>query len=179
MVTAHAFVATSLDGFIARRDDALDWLPQEKIEGEDLGYETFISGIDGLIMGRRTFEKVLTFGDWPYQKPVIILSKTLTQNAIPENLEEKAQVSQLSPCEIMNMLAKKGWKRVYVDGGHTVQSFLKEGLIDDIIVTLVPILIGEGIRLFGKTEGDVNLKLLASRFFSLSGMVQNHYEVIR
>src|SRR5690606_37246377 len=78
MTTGHVFIATSLDGFIARKNHALDWLPQEKTEGEDLGYETFVSSVDGLIMGRGTFEKVLTFGSWPYEKPVIVLSKTLT-----------------------------------------------------------------------------------------------------
>ncbi len=102
-MTGHVFVATSLDGFIARKNHALDWLPQEKAEGEDLGYETFISSVDGLIMGRGTFEKVLTFGDWPYQKPVIVLSKTLTQDAIPDELEGKVRVSQLSPREIMKI----------------------------------------------------------------------------
>ncbi len=178
MTTGHVFIATSLDGFIARKDHALDWLPQEKIEGEDLGYETFISSIDGLIMGRGTFEKVLTFGDWPYQKPVIVLSKTLTQDAIPDELEGKVRLSQLTPREIMQSLNQEGWKRAYVDGGQIVQSFLKEGLIDDIVVTLIPILIGEGIRLFGKTDSDVNLKLVASQAFPLSGMVQNQYKVL-
>ena len=176
MTTGHVFVATSLDGFIARKDHALDWLPQEKIDGEDSGYETFISSIDGLIMGRGTFEKVLNFGDWPYPKPVIVLSKTL--DAIPEELEGKVRISQLSPTEIMKTLAEEGWTRAYVDGGQIVQSFLKEGLIDDIVVTFIPILIGEGIRLFGKTDGDVNLKLVASQAYSSSGMVQNHYKVL-
>ncbi len=107
MTTGHVFVATSLDGFIARKDHALDWLPQEKIEGEDHGYETFISSVDGLIMGRGTFEKILTFGDWPYPKPVIVLSKTLTQDVIPAELEEKVRLSQLSPKEIMKSLNKE------------------------------------------------------------------------
>lgn len=178
MTTGHVFVATSLDGFIARKDHALDWLPQEKTEGEDLGYETFVSSVDGLIMGRGTFEKVLTFGDWPYQKPVIVLSKTLTQDAISGNLEGKVRLSQLSPRGIMRTLAEEGWKRVYVDGGQVIQSFLQEGLIEDIVITLIPILIGGGIRLFGKTDRDVNLKLVASRAFPSSGMAQNHYKVL-
>ena len=178
MTTGHVFIATTLDGFIARKDHALDWLPQEQIEGEDLGYETFISSVDGRIMGRGTFAKVLTFGDWPYKKPVIVLSKTLTQDAIPDELEGKVRVSQLSPREIMKSLAEEGWKRVYIDGGQIVQSFFKEGLIEDMVITLIPILIGEGIRLFGKTDGDVNLKLVASQAFPSSGMVQNHYEIL-
>lgn len=178
MTTGHVFIATSLDGFIARKDHALDWLPQDKIEGEDTGYETFISSVDGLIMGRGTFEKILTFGDWPYSKPVTVLSKTLTQDVIPDELEGKVRISQLSPREIMKSLAEEGWKRVYVDGGQIIQSFLKERLIEDMVITLIPVLIGEGIRLFGKTDGDVNLKLIASQAFPVSGMIQNHYKVL-
>jgi len=178
MTTGHVFIATSLDGFIARKDHALDWLPQEKIEGEDSGYEAFISSVDGLIMGRGTFEKVLTFGDWPYQKPVVVLSHILTQDSIPDELEGKVRISKLSPKEIMKTLAEEGWKHVYVDGGQIVQSFLKEGLIEDMVITLIPILIREGIRLFGKTDGDVNLKLVTSQAFPSSGMVQNHYKVL-
>lgn len=100
------------------------------------------------------------------------------EDAIPDELEGKVRLSQLSPREIMKTLAEEGWKRVYVDGGQIVQSFLKEGLIDDMVVTFIPILIGEGIRLFGKTDGDVNLKLVASQAFPSSGMVQNHYKVL-
>ena len=132
MATGHVFVATSFDGFVARKNHALDWLPQQESEGEDLGYETFIASVDGLIMGRGTFEKILTFGHWPYQKPVIVLSKTLTQDDIPAELEGKVRISQLTPKEIMESLNKEGWKRVYVDGGLIVQSFIKAGLIEDI-----------------------------------------------
>lgn len=177
MITGHVFLATSLDGFIARKNHELDWLPQEKTEGEDLGYETFIDSVDGLVMGRGSFEKILTFGHWPYQKPVIVLSNSLTKNDIPAELEGKVRISNLSPKEIMKSLNAEGWKRVYVDGGQIVQSFIKAFLIKDLIITVIPILIGDGRRLFGMVDEDINLKLINSRAFP-SGMVQNHYKIL-
>jgi len=178
MTTGHVFIATSLDGFIARTNHALDWLPQQKIEGEDLGYETFLASIDGLIMGRGSFENILTFDEWPYQKPVVVLSKTLTQDDIPNELAGKVRISQLTPKAIMESLHKEGWKRAYVDGGLIVQSFIRAGLIDDMVVTLIPILIGDGRRLFGMVDDDVDLKLTSSQAFHTSGMVQNHYKIM-
>ncbi len=177
MITAHVFIAASLDGFIARKDHTLDWLPQEKVEGEDPGYDTFIESVEGLIMGRASFKNVLSFGDWPYQKPVIVLSKTLTDNDIPKELKNKVEISQLSPEKIMQSVQDRGWKRVYVDGGQVVQSFIRAGLIEDLIITFIPILIGDGQRLFGPVSKDINLKLINSKAFG-SGMVQNQYKII-
>ncbi len=144
MVTGHVFIATSLDGFVARMDHSIDWLVKQKTEGQDLGYEDFIASVDGLIMGRGSFKNILTFGDWPYQKPVFVMSKSLTQNDVPQALTESVRVTQLDPQELMESLTKDGWTRVYVDGGQVVQSFIRAGLIEDMTITLIPILIGKG-----------------------------------
>ena len=177
MISGHVFIATSLDGFIARKNNELDWLPQEKVEDEDTGFEKFMDSVDGLVMGSGTFKTVLSFGDWPYTKPVVVLSNSLSQEDIPSELSGKVRISNLAPEEIVKELEKEGWMRTYVDGGLVVQSFIRAGLIEDIIVTIIPVLIGEGRSLFGSLEKDIQLKLIRSQAFG-SGMVQNHYQII-
>ncbi len=174
MTIGHVFMATSLDGFVARRDHSLDWLMKQNTEGEDQGYNDFIAGVDGIIMGRGSFQNVLTFDQWPYEKLVIVMSKSLTQDDVPKDLSGKVRVTTLEPKELMELLEAEGWKHAYVDGGKIVQSFIKAGLIEDITVTIIPILIGDGLRLFGEINGDIDLSLLESRSFQ-SGLVQNHY----
>lgn len=174
MPTGHIFMAMSLDGFIARADGGLDWLMKQKTEGEDHGYDDFMASVDGLIMGRGSFEKVLTFDDWPYDKPVVVMSRTLTDAEIPGGLRNKVVLSTLEPKELMQELDRKGWQRAYVDGGKIIQSFLRAGLISDITVTHVPILIGEGLPLFGQLDRDVDLEHLETRSFA-SGLVGSKY----
>lgn len=177
MTTGHVFIATSLDGFIARNDNRLDWLEKQGDQEEDHGWEEFMAGVDGLVMGRRTYETVLSFGQWPYSKPVMLMSKTLDQDDVPRDLAEKVQITALDPPELMHQLGNEGWSRAYVDGGRVIQSFLRHGLISELVVTSVPVLIGEGIRLFGDLDRDVDLELLGSTPFE-SGLVQTRYRVI-
>lgn len=177
-ITGHVFIAMSLDGYIARNDHALDWLPQEENKGEDMGYESFMETIDVLVMGSSSFKNILSFGiEWPYKKPVFILSKSLDESSIPKELKECVQISNQTPKDLMKSLFAKGLKRVYVDGGLVVQSFIKDDLIKDFIITTIPILIGEGRKLFGQTNSDIHLKLIRSKAFK-SGIVQNHYEIL-
>ncbi|WP_415062606.1 dihydrofolate reductase family protein [Bdellovibrio sp.] len=178
MVTGHVFIATSLDGFIAKPDGDIEWLISRDDPNEDHGYNDFIKTIDGIIMGRRTFEKALTFDSWFYTVPVIVLSKTLSESDVPEHLRNKVQVSNLSPRNLMSQLEKGGWKRVYIDGGQTIQSFLRENLITDLVITTVPVLIGEGLRLFGSLTDDISLILTKTRAFP-SGLVQSEYKVCK
>ncbi|WP_417462779.1 dihydrofolate reductase family protein [Kordiimonas sp.] len=179
MTTGHVYIATSLDGFVAREDHTLDWLMKQKTEGEDFGYDEFIDSVDGLVMGRGSYETVLTFENWIYTKPVLVMSATLGPDDIPVELKDKVEVTnETDPAKVMNYLDEKGWKRAYVDGGRLVQSFMRAGLVDDITLTLIPILIGKGIRLFGEIEGDVDLKLLSSQSYG-SGLVMNRYEVTK
>lgn len=177
MTTGHVFIAASLDGFVAREDHGLDWLNKQNTADEDHGYDDFVSGIDGLIMGSGSFKNTLNFGDWPYQKPVIVMSTSLTESNIPTNLNDKVRLTRLAPKELMAWLKEEGWTCAYVDGGQIVQSFIRARLIKDVTITIVPILIGEGRRLFGEIDGDIDFQLIGSEAFN-SGLVQIRYEVI-
>jgi dihydrofolate reductase len=177
MTTGHVFIATSLDGFVARKDHQLDWLMKQDTQGDDQGYSEFSESIDGLVMGRGSYETLLDFDqEWPYTKPVVVLSRSLLQSDVPANLAGKVEVSALEPSELMKRLGEDGWSRAYIDGGKVVQSFIRLGLVEDIVLTTIPILIGDGLRLFGEVEGDIDLELLASKSFN-SGLVQSHYRL--
>ncbi len=178
MTSGHVFIAISLDGFIARGNHEIDWLTELDTGNDDFGYGKFIETVDGIVMGRRTYEKVLTLGDWQYSKPVIVMSKSMSQEDVHPELADKVSMTNLDPCEIMDVLQAKGWNRVYVDGGQVVQAFLQAGLIQDMVLTVAPVLIGDGIRLFGSVDEDVNLELVDVRQFA-SGMVQAQYRIVK
>lgn len=171
------FIATSLDGFIAREDGNLDWLPLggSGEELEDYGYQAFMDTVDVLVMGRNTYEKVLTFSDWPYgTKPVVVLSShSLT---IPAHIAKSVESISCAPAELVSRLAARGAKHLYLDGGRTIQRFLIAGLVNRLIITRVPVLIGCGLPLFGSLEHDIKLRHIMTRQFS-TGLVQSEYEV--
>lgn len=145
----YVYIATSLDGFIATCEGGLDWLSEiPNTEQSYFGYAEFISGIDAILMGRNTFQKVLTFGAWPYDKPVFVLGNTLV--SVPENVADKTEIVNGEVRMLVDQLNKRGYHNLYVDGGSVIQSFLEEDLIDEMIITRVPILLGDGIPLFGK-----------------------------
>lgn len=177
-ITASVFIATSLDGFIARPDGGIDWLmaANERVPaGEDCGYEAFMADIDLLVMGRKSFETVLGFDDWPYgDTPVVVLSSGAVE--IPESLRATVSVSAEQPAALMQRLGAAGFHRVYVDGGVTIQRFLAAGLIRDLTVTVIPVLLGAGRPLFGPLDHDVVLTLVASRRFDF-GFQQMTYRV--
>jgi len=169
------YIAVSLDGFIARKDGGLDWLPPGSDGSEDYGYAEFMSTVDIIVMGRNSFEKVLTFGEWPYDKKVIVLtSRDLTR---PPELADKVEALHLSPRELVHEMDIRGATGIYLDGGITIQHFLREGLVDEMTITTIPILIGDGLLLFGSLEKDVKLELIKSQSFK-NGFVQNKYKVM-
>ena len=173
-MTISIFIGTSLDGFIARPNDDLDWLPAGG--GEPHGYDEFMASVDALVIGRKTFEKVLTFGDWPYgDKRVVVLSS----RPVDLSVARGGRVEQMSgtPAEIVSQLAASGAHHLYIDGGITIQRFLRAGLIQRLIITRVPVLIGEGIPLFGSLPHDVRLQHISTRHFP-SGLVQSEYHVL-
>lgn len=178
MTTGHVFIATSLDGFIARTDGDIGWLLERDDPAEDHGYQDFIADKDMIVMGRGCYEKVLTMGEWAYDRPVLVLSRSLAGTPVPEQLKGKVRFSDATPKDTMAHLAASGVRRVYVDGGQLVQSFLRDGLIADLVVTTVPVLIGSGRPLFGVLPRDVSLALESSRHFP-SGLVQSTYRVLR
>lgn len=175
-VSGHVFIATSLDGYIARPDGNIDWLLARDDPNEDHGYDDFIADKDVIVMGRGTYESVLGMDEWFYTRPVLVLSRQLAGAAVPERLAGKVRFAGWTPEQAMEALSREGVRRVYVDGGQVVQAFLRAGLIADMVVTTVPVLLGAGRRLFGELACDVPLQLTASRSFA-SGLVQSAYRV--
>lgn len=174
MISCHAFIATSLDGFIARENGDIDWLLSRDDPSEDHGYNDFIKDIDGIIMGRGTFEKVSSFENWFYTKPVIVLTQSLSESSIPHELKDKVRFFNKSPMKLLEVLEKEGWRNIYVDGGQVIQSFIKDNLLNDIVISTVPVLLGKGRSLFGQLKEDVSLRHLETKAFP-SGLVQSKY----
>ena len=170
---ASVFVGISVDGFMARTDGGLDFLPEGG--GEPHGYDEFMSTVDALVIGRKTYETVLGFGSWAYgKKPVFVLS---TRELAPSPAGALVQRMTGAPEEIVAKLGKLGVHHIYVDGGLTIQGFLRAGLIQRLIITRVPVLIGNGVPLFGAVAQDIRLKHIATRQYA-SGLVQSEYEVL-
>jgi dihydrofolate reductase len=178
MAQCSVFVGVSLDGFIARPNGDLDWLMGEGGgDSAEYGYNEFIAGIDAIVMGRKTFEQVLTFDKWYYgSKRVVVLSHhsldvsgARARGGVVEQLEG-------SPAEIVSKLTASGAYRLYVDGGSTIQQFLRAGLINRLIISRLPVLIGEGIPLFGPLLHDIRLRHVTTRTYP-GGMVQSEYHI--
>ena len=169
---ASVFVGTSLDGFIARANGAIDFLPPGG--GEPHGFDEFMASVDALVIGRKTFETALGFGGWAYgKKPVVVLSSRPIAAAPPGAVVERMSGA---PADIVSQLERRGIRHIYVDGGITIQKFLEAGLIHRLIITRVPVLIGAGISLFGPLPRDISLKHVATRHYP-SGLVQSEYVV--
>lgn len=170
---ASVFVGVSVDGFMARVDGHLDFLPEGG--GEPHGYEEFMSTVDALVIGRKTYETVLGFGGWAYgEKSVFVLS---SRELAPPPAGAIVEHVSGEPKDIVSTLDRRGIRHIYVDGGVTIQGFLRAGLIQRLIVTRVPVLIGTGIPLFGPIARDIRLKHIATRSYG-SGLVQSEYEVV-
>lgn len=173
-MTNIVFIAVSDDGFIATKDGGVDWLMDiPNPDNSDFGFSEFMESIDALVMGRKTFEKVLSFDcDWPYSKKVFVLSNTL--NAVDPSLGSKAEVIKGDIKEIVKKLNQQGFERLYIDGGKTIQSFLKENLIDEMIISKIPKTLGEGIPLFENSNHESKFKLDSTKIYS-NGIVKYHY----
>ena len=176
---ASVYIATSLDGFIARSNGDIDWLAvaEDQHGEEDYGYRAFIESVDYLVMGRNTFEKVLSFDTWPYgAKKVVVLSNR--PFAVPEYLTGSVELMSGSPRVVSRRLAERGARHLYIDGGKTIQGFLAEGVIDQLIISRIPVLIGTGIPLFGPIPHDIQLRHIETKAFA-GGLVQSRYEIVR
>lgn len=176
-IKCSVFIATSLDGFIARKDGGIDWLMGDQLAaaGEDYGYKEFFAAIDTLVMGRNTYELALTFAAWPYAgKKVVVLSSGAP--AIPEKLAAEVSLLSGTPAQVGQRLAEQGARHLYIDGGKTIQGFLQAGLIDELTLTQIPILLGEGIPLFGPLAQDIHLEHRQTKAYP-NGFVQSIYGV--
>ena len=178
MVKVSIFIGTSLDGFIARENGDIDWLNNiNKIatHGEDFGFNSFLESVDIIVMGRKTFEQVITFNDWLYKdiKVIVLTSKDIE---IPEKLNKTVTTSNtLSSAQLIKELSNQSINHIYVDGGTVMRDFLSEGLVDEITVTIVPILIGKGKSFSGLLPKDLYLKHLKTTVYDF-GFVQNKYK---
>jgi dihydrofolate reductase len=170
---ASVFVGTSVDGFIARPNGDLDFLPPDG--GEPHGYEEFMASVDTIVIGRKTFETVLAYPAWPYgdKRVVVLSSRRIDLTAVRGGFVEQMAGA---PAEIVSKLAARGARHLYVDGGITIQGFLRAGLIRRLIITRVPVLIGEGIPLFGALPHDVRLEHVATQHYP-SGLVKTEYRI--
>lgn len=168
------FIARSVDGFIAGKNGELDWLQSvPNPDNEDMGYNDLMEEIDAIVMGRTTFEVVCGFGgDWPYTRQVFVLSNSL--KAVPDHLTNKVTLTKGSPKQVVSELHAKGYFTLYIDGGSTIQSFIKEDLIDEFRITTIPILLGGGFPLFGDLSKPVKLEHIESKVF-MKQVVQNCY----
>jgi len=161
------FLATSVDGFIARPDDGLDWLT--RFEQEEHGYRDFFAGVDALVIGRRTYDVVLGFPAWPYGgKRVIVCTRRPASPAHGEELWPG------SPRALAERLAREGVRRVYLDGGALIRSFLAEGLVDEMTLNVIPIVLGDGVPLFAAGLPEMPLRLVEAKSFP-TGLVQLRY----
>ncbi|MBP0903256.1 dihydrofolate reductase family protein [Mariniflexile gromovii] len=169
------FIATSIDGYIADKNGGIDWLHSiPNPNNDDMGYVEFTNRIDALVMGRTTFETVLGFDiDWPYSIPVFVLSNQLKE--IPETHKGKAFLVKGTMTEILEQIHKKGFEKLYIDGGTTIMSFLKEDLIDEMILTTIPVLLGGGSSLFTELPKKLNFELIGTKTY-LNQITQHHYK---
>lgn len=161
------FVAVSLDGYIARADGGLDWLAP--FEGEDHGYAGFLAGVDALVIGRGTYDTVLRFRDWPYAGKRVVVCTSRPATAI-----HGEEFWTGTPRALAQRLAGEGVGRVYLDGGVLVSSFLREGLVDELTLNLVPLVLGDGRPLFSNGLPELPLRLETVRTFP-SGLAQLRY----
>lgn len=167
------FVGTSLDGFIARKNGGYDFLPADG--GEPHGYDEFIASVDTILIGRNTFDVALNLPSWPYadKRVVVLTHRSLNLSGVAGNVEQMSG----EPKDIVRRLEATGAQHVYVDGGETVQEFLRAGLIHRVTITRVPVLIGEGIPLFGSVARDITLRHISTRQYK-TGLVTSEYEVL-
>lgn len=171
----YIYIAQSLDGYVAGPNGELDWLENiDNPEQNDFGFSAFMNTVDAIVMGKNTFEKVLSFGMWPYEKPVFIASSSLS--SLPSSVGGKAFLLKGTPKDMITELHKQEYANLYIDGGALIQSFLRENQIDELIITTVPVLLGEGIPLFGYLPKQMQLKLVGSEVL-LNQLVKTRYQI--
>ena len=168
------YIATSVDGYIATKDGGIDWLHElPNPSGDDFGFADFMDRVDALVMGKNTYEKVLSFdGEWPYSKKVFVLSNSLS--APDPRVKDKVEIVSGELKSIVKKLNSEGYKNLYIDGGTVIQSFLKEDLIDELIISRIPIVLGSGIPLFSNDGPTLKLEHVETNAYDI-GIVKSRY----
>jgi len=171
------YIAASIDGYIARKDGNIDWLAEvPNPDNSDFGFADFMSDIDAIIMGRITFETVAGFGEWVYQKPVFVLSSSMLQ--LPAGYEDKAEIINGELNDIIASLHERGLKNLYIDGGRTIQGFIEQDLIDELVLTRIPILLGSGIPLFTETDRELQFEHVKTEVLN-NALIKSRYKRTR
>lgn len=170
----NVFIATSLDGFIADSDGGIDWLHEiDNPDQLDMGYAEFMQDMDALLMGRKTYDTVRSFDmDWPYSKPVFVLSKSIKE--VPPDLNKRVFIVNGKLIDVLTQIHERGYQHLYIDGGQTIQNFLSEDLIDRMVITRIPTLLGSGVSLFGELRKRLDFECVKSEIF-LNSVVQNTF----
>lgn len=167
------YIATSIDGYIAKSDGGIDWLNEiPNPDNSDYGFFDFMKRMDGILMGRSTYEIVMDYEKWFYTKPVFVLSNSW--NELPGKWAHKAQLVKGDPSEAVKILNQQGINNIYVDGGKTIQSLLAADMIDEMIITLIPIVLGSGIPLFTPNLPELKLEHVGTETY-YGGLVKNSY----
>ncbi len=173
-MTNSVYIATSLDGYIASSNGSLEWLNHfPNPTDSDYGYHEFMDGIDAIVMGRKTFDIVSSFSTWPYSKKVFVLSHSLKD--IRPDLVDQVELVSGDLNAIVKKLQQAGYHNLYIDGGQTIQSFLKKNLIDELIISKIPILLGGGIPLFSAEHPMLQFDHCSTEVFE-GGLVKSHYK---
>lgn len=179
------FIATSADGYIATKRGDVDWLEKagkadaDMGENADMGFGSYLASVDCMVMGRKCMEKISSFNlspeQWPYGDiPIFVLSNTL-KNA-PENMRDKVEMYSGEIQALVSLLESKGYKHAYIDGGATITAFINQELIDEMIITRAPVLLGEGISLFGKIRSPIKLEDSQAKAYP-NDFIQVQYKV--
>lgn len=167
------FISMSIDGYIAGPDGELDWLQRVDLEGEDYGYSAFLESIDAIVLGRNTYEVAQSASKWPYQgKRVVVLSRTLS------SVREEAELFCGDIPLLVSALYSDGVQAIWVDGGLTISQFLQHKLVDQLIISVIPVILGAGIPLFSNPVPSFDCRLLSTRAYP-TGLVQLSYEIVK
>lgn len=170
-----AYIATSLDGYIADSDGGVDWLNElPNPDQSDYGFGDFIGGIDAILMGSNTFRVVQAFGQWPYNKPVYVLSNSIKH--MPSGYEDRIQLVSGPVGDVLRRVEYEAGPNVYVDGGKVIQGCLDSGLLSELVITTIPIILGKGIALFTPSENRITLRHIKTEVLGV-GLVKSTYGI--
>jgi dihydrofolate reductase len=168
-----AYLAVSLDGYIADKNGGVDWLNEiPNPDQSDFGFAEFMCSVDAMVMGANTFRVVQSFGAWPYEKPVFVASNSIKR--VPKGYEDRISLVQGEVREILTDIRDLGHERLYIDGGKLIQNCLLAGMLDEMIITQIPIILGSGIPLFVEFENSIHLEHKETQVIGV-GLVKNHY----
>jgi dihydrofolate reductase len=166
------YIAASLDGYIAGPNGEIDWLSLVDREGEDYGYHEFYQSVDAIVSGSKTYELAASFSEWPHPgKPTFVF----TRRPLKSPRDDVFFLSEEVP-QAMEKIKAQGFQRVWLlGGGELVRSFLRHGLIDEYIISTIPIILGGGVPLFPASTPEQKLEVISSRQYE-SGLLQSHYQ---